>query len=369
MRNIFKNTDYVLLVIAIILCVIGVIGIYSAGLNSTSGSTEYIKQIIWIAVSLVFMTIVWVMDYNITSAFGLIAFPICLILLVLVLFTPEINGASSWFSIGSVLIQPAEFMKIAYILTLAKYIEYILNKGKDNINKFGYLGLALLIFAVPTLLIILQPDFGTALVFVVITFFMLFKSGISYKYVVALILLVLILAPLMYFFVLSDYQQNRILVFFDPEMEPLGAGYNAIQSKIAVGSGMLFGLGLGNGTQTQWGYLPVKSSDFIYSVLSEEFGFIMSAFILVAYIVLLFRLLKVSETSKDKLGGIITSGVFGVFFFHFLENIGMTIGLMPITGIPLPFISYGGSSMLTNFILLGIVLSISSRRQRSLFVE
>ena len=198
---------------------------------------------------------------------------------------------------------------------------------------------------------------------------MLFKSGLSYKYVIALILILIVTVPLLYFFVLGEYQQQRIQVFFNPEQEPLGAGYNAIQSKIAVGSGMLFGTGLGKGTQTQWGYLPVKSSDFIFSVLSEELGFVMSALIVVIYVVLLYKILHISETAKDRLGGIIAAGVFGMLFFHFLENIGMTIGLMPITGIPLPFVSYGGSSMLTNFIALGLVLCVSSRRQRSLFID
>lgn len=358
-----------MLILALILAIIGIVGIYSAGLNSTSSDTEYIKQIMWVGISLAIMFVVWMLDYQASSLIGVVAFPVCLILLVLVLFTTAINGASSWFNIGSIQIQPSEFMKIAYILVFAKFIEFVQTKGKDAINKPVYLGLALVLFAVPVILIMLQPDLGTALVFASITFFMLFKSGLSYKYVVALILLILILAPIMYFFVFSDYQKERIQVFINPELEPLGAGYNAIQSKIAVGSGMLFGLGLGKGTQTQWGYLPVKSSDFIYSVLSEEFGFLMSLAVVVIYVILLFKMLKTADTAKDRLGSVISAGVFGMFFFHFLENIGMTIGLMPITGIPLLFVSYGGSSMLTSFIALGLVLSISSRRQKSLFIE
>lgn len=369
MRSIFKNTDYVILILALVLAIIGIVGIYSAGVNSTSSKDEYIKQIIWVGISFSVMFVVWMLDYHISSNIGIVAYPICLILLVAVLFTTEINGASSWFNIGSIQIQPSEFMKIAYILLLSKYIDYVYTKGKDAINKFKYIAIALCIFALPLILIMLQPDLGTALVFASITFFMLFKSGLSYKYIIALILILIVTVPLLYFFVFSQYQQERIQVFFNPEQEPLGAGYNAIQSKIAVGSGMLFGTGLTKGTQTQWGYLPVKSSDFIFSVLSEEMGFIMSAIIVVIYIVMLFRILKVCETSKDRLGSTIVAGVFGMFFFHFLENIGMTIGLMPITGIPLPFVSYGGSSMLTNFIALALVLSISSRRQRSLFVE
>ena len=368
MRNIIKNTDYLLLILVIVLVVIGVIGIYSAGLNSTSSDKEYLKQIMWIVISLVAMIAVWMIDYHFTASVGMIAYPLFLILLVVVLFMPEINGASSWFNIGGTLIQPSEFMKIVYILMLAKFMEFI-GKNKNAINKPLNILITGALFAVPVLLIMLQPDLGTAIVFASITFFMVFKYGLSYKYVITLVLLVIILVPLVYFFVLSDYQQERILVFFNPEREPLGAGYNAIQSKIAVGSGMIFGTGLGKGTQTQWGYLPVKSSDFIFSVISEEFGFIASIIVVIVYIILLLRVLKVSETSKDKLGSCIAIGIFGMYFFHFLENIGMTIGLMPITGIPLPFVSYGGSSMLTNFIALGILLSITSRRQKTLFVE
>lgn len=368
MKNILKNTDYLLLILVMVLVVIGVIGIYSAGLNSTSSGTEYLKQIMWVGISLVAMAIVWLLDYHLTANLGMIAYPIFLILLVAVLFMPEINGASSWFNIGGMLLQPSEFMKIVYILSLAKFMEHI-GKNKGAINKWQNILIIGTLFAVPVILIMLQPDLGTAIVFASITFFMMFKSGLSYKYVIALILLVVILVPLVYFFVLSDYQQERILVFFDPEREPLGAGYNAIQSKIAVGSGMIFGTGLGKGTQTQWGYLPVKSSDFIFSVISEEFGFIASIVVVIIYIVLLLRILKVAETAKDKLGASAAVGIFGMYFFHFLENIGMTIGLMPITGIPLPFVSYGGSSMLTNFIALGLLLSITSRRQKTLFVE
>ena len=319
MKSFFKNADYIILTSVIILCILGIIGIYSAGLNSTSSSNEYIKQIMWIGISIVIFFVLWILDYHTTSILGLIGYPIGLILLVAVLFTTSVNGASSWFTIGNMQIQPSEFVKIIYILTFAKYIDYIKTKGKDNINKLRYLFVALLIFAVPVILIMLQPDFGTALVFTVITFFMLFKNGLSYKYVITIILLVLILAPVLYYFVLSDYQKERINVFLNPELEPLGAGYNAIQSKIAVGSGMIFGLGLGKGTQTQWGYLPVKSSDFIFSVLSEEFGFVMSCVIVILYLVLLYRIIKLTDSAKDSLGSSILIGIFGMLFFHYLQ--------------------------------------------------
>jgi rod shape determining protein RodA len=243
----------------------------------------------------------------------------------------------------------------------------MLSKNKNAINSIKGIAVILVIFAIPVALIGIQPDFGTAAVFVSITFFMLFKAGLNYKYILVIFLIFLILAPIIYFFVLNPIQQERILVFFNPERDPLGSGYNAIQSKLAVGSGMLFGTGLLKGTQTQYGYLPVKSTDFIYSVISEEMGFVVSAFIIVIYVVMLLKILNIANTTEDVTGSMICMGVFGMIFFHFFENIGMTIGLMPITGIPLPFLSYGGSSMLVNFIAMGLVLSICARRKTTLF--
>jgi len=198
---------------------------------------------------------------------------------------------------------------------------------------------------------------------------MLFKAGISYKYILIGILILLIVAPLAYMFVLSDYQQNRIKVFLNPELDPLDSGYNAIQSKIAIGSGKFFGTGLLKGTQTQFGYLPVKSSDFIFSAISEEMGFVASIAIVIIYIVMIIRMINISTTAKDNYGSLLAIGIASMYIFHLLENVGMTMGLLPITGIPLLFVSYGGSSMLTSFISLGIMLSISGRRQRSFFVR
>ncbi len=198
---------------------------------------------------------------------------------------------------------------------------------------------------------------------------MLFKAGLKYKYILIAIVILILIVPTFYTIGLNDIQKERIVVFLNPEKDPLGSGYNAVQSKMAIGSGMLFGSGFLKGTQTQFGYLPVKSSDFIFSVISEEFGFIVSASVVALYSVLLIRIVKIAKTARDRFGSYITIGVFGMIFFHLLENIGMTMGLLPITGIPLPFVSYGGSSLLTNFIAIGFVISISSRRQKTLFVN
>ncbi len=368
-KTLLKNTDLVILISVILLVIIGIVGIYSAGYNDSDLKSDYVKQFVWLIVSLVVLTIVWLLDYNM---FGILSIPfyvICLGLLVAVLFTDKIYGASSWFNVGPISIQPSEITKIVYILLSAKFITYITSKDKKAINKWYNIAAVFGIMLVPVLLILMQPDFGTAAVFLSITIFMLYKAGINYKYILGGILLLVILVPLVYFFVLNDIQKDRILVFLNPELDPLGSGYNAIQSKIAVGAGQIFGTGLLKGTQTQYGYLPVKTSDFIFSVISEELGFIISTLLVIIYTVLLIRIVNISKTAKDMYGSLVAIGIFGMIFFHFLENVGMTMGLLPITGIPLPFVSYGGSNLLTNFIAIGIVLSISARRQRTLFID
>lgn len=368
MRGVFKNSDYLLIVCAVILVIIGIIGIYSAGYSSTD-NTEYQKQIIWFGIGLVVMGGAWLIDYNLLGKLSYAGYGVFLALLVAVLFTTPINNATSWFDLGFFKFQPSELMKIVYILLLAKVLDKMDVKGKKQINKLPNLFAVLVIFIVPFLLILKQPDFGTAIVFAFITITMLFKAGLSYKYMLIGLAILIVLAPLVYNFVLSDYQQNRIKVFLNPELDPLDSGYNAIQSKIAIGAGKLFGTGLLQGTQTQFGYLPVKSSDFIFSAISEELGFIASAGIVVIYTFMIIRMINISNTAKDNFGSLAAVGVAGMYMFHLIENVGMTMGLLPITGIPLLFVSYGGSSMLTSFISLGLLLSISGRRKKALFVR
>lgn len=368
MKGVLKNADYILIICAVILVVIGIVGIYSAGYNS-SDNTEYQKQIIWFGIGLVVMGATWLIDYNLLGKLSYAGYGVFLALLVAVLFTTPINNATSWFDLGFFKFQPSELMKIVYILLLAKVLDKMDAKGKKQINKLPNLFAVLVIFIVPFLLILKQPDFGTAIVFAFITITMLFKAGLSYKYMLIGLAILVVLAPLVYNFVLSDYQQNRIKVFLNPELDPLDSGYNAIQSKIAIGAGKLFGTGLLQGTQTQFGYLPVKSSDFIFSAISEELGFIASAGIVVIYTFMIIRMINISNTAKDNFGSLVAIGITGMYMFHLIENVGMTMGLLPITGIPLLFVSYGGSSMLTSFISLGLLLSISGRRKKALFVR
>ena len=364
-KTLLKNTDYIVLIIVLVLFIIGLVGIYSAGYNTTINKDEYIKQIMWFGIMLIAVIVIWSIDYSSFDIAGYAIYFFSAIALVTVLFSNSLMGAKSWFNFGSFLYQPSELMKIGYILCLAKLLSFFSKENlsrKDNIIKFITI---LLLFFIPVTLIMLQPDFGTAAVFLVITFFMLFSSGIKYRYIISILAIICLVAPIIYMFILTPIQQNRILVFLDPTLDPLGSGYNAIQSKIAVGSGMIFGTGLLKGTQTQFGYLPIKSSDFIFSVLSEEMGFIMSAIVIILFVILLLRLIRISSNANDLFGKYIVIGITGMLFFHFVQNIGMTIGLLPITGVPLPFVSYGGSSLMTNLIAIAMVLNISARKNKS----
>lgn len=264
-------------------------------------------------------------------------------------------------------LQPSEFAKIVLIITLAKIIDMF--KKKETLNKPQNILLILLVIALPTFLIIKQPDYGTAMVLLVTTAIMLFIGGIKMRYVIGAIIATAIIIPVAYNYVLPKHAKDRIQVFLNPELDPRGAGYNIIQSKLAVGSGQFWGMGLFNGNQTQLGLLPMKTTDFIYPVISEEMGFIFSSLVIILFIALLIRIINISKTSKDTFGSLICIGVFAMIFSHFVENIGMSMGLLPITGIPLPFISYGGSSMLTNMIAIGLVMSVASRRKHNIFSD
>ena len=366
-KKMFKNFEWGILICTIILLAIGLVALFSATQNSDYD--EFKKQIMWIGISIPVIVVVILVDYEILAKISPVIYGLSLISLVAVLFTEPINGATSWFNIGPFSFQPAEFAKIAVVLFMANVIVKLQQKGRDEINRFWKLGIILATVAVPTLLIIKQPDYGTALAFLVALIFMLYVAGINKKYIITAVLLVVILVPLAYFFILPEHAKARIDVYLNPNLDPRGDGYNIIQSKLAIGAGKIFGMGLFKGNQTQLGYLYPKTTDFIFAVISEEMGFVVAGAIIVLYVILITKSIQVAKTAKDDLGSYIATGIVGIFFFHMLENIGMTMGLLPITGIPLPFVSYGGSSMLTNLTLIAILLNISTRRKKAMFIE
>ena len=366
-RKFLKNVEWSVLVCVIILIVIGCVALYSA--TQSTEHDELIKQLIWLGISIPIVVMVVCIDYELIIKAAPVAYAIMLVLLVAVLFTEPINGATSWFNIGSFSIQPAEFAKIFVILNLALAISKVQEAGKKEISKPLKLLACLMIVVVPVLLIVRQPDYGTAIAFVIATIFMLFVAGINKKYIIFSLLATVIVLPLLYMYVLPAHAKTRIDVFLNPDLDPRGSGYNIIQSKLAIGSGQLFGMGVSQGNQTQLGYLYPKTTDFIFSVIGEEMGFVIAGLVIVLYVVLITKTIYIAKTAKDDKGAYIAIGIAGIFAFHMVENIGMTMGLLPITGVPLPFVSYGGSSLLTNLILIGLLLNISGRRKKSLFIE
>lgn len=362
-----NNIQWSVLICMILLIAIGFVALYSA--TTSSDSDELTKQIIWFVIGIPVMILVTVIDYKMIAKVSPFFYGIILILLVLVLFTTPINGATSWFEIGFFSLQPAEFAKIFVIIVFASVIAKIQEKDKKEINKPLKIMISLIVVAVPVALIVKQPDYGTALAFLISTILIFFCAGLDKKYIIFAILISIIVVPLMYFFILPPHAKTRIDVFLNPNLDPRGAGYNIIQSKLAIGAGKLFGMGLSKGNQTQLGFLYPKTTDFIFSVIGEEMGFIVSGLIIILYIILVTKALFIAKTAKDDLGSYIGAGISGIFLFHMTQNIGMTMGLLPITGVPLPFVSYGGSSLLTNMILVGILLNISARRKKNMFIE
>ena len=357
-RNL-KNVDWWILILAILLCIVGFVALYSATQSDNFETLR--KQIIWFVVSLVVMIIISFIDYKILVKISPILYGISILLLIAVLFTKSVNGASSWFNIGGFSLQPAEFAKVMVILFLSYVITRIQLNGKEEMNRIWKLAIIISVVAVPVLLIILQPDFGTAMTYIVSLLMVLFVAGLDKKYIIIAGILILAGVPLIYQFVLPQHAKTRIDVFLNPESDPKGSGYNIIQSKLAIGAGELTGMGILNGNQTQLGYLSPKTTDFIFPVIGEEMGFVVSATVIIAYVFFINRILFVAKTARDDYGTYIAAGIAGIFFFHMTENIGMTMGLLPITGVPLLFVSYGGSSLLTSFMCVGLLLNISRK--------
>ena len=365
-KKITKNIEWSILICTILLVIIGLFAIYSA--TESTEQEEFIKQLTWIGISIPFLILFTVVDYETISKISIVFYILILIALVGVLFTKPISGATSWFTFNSFSIQPSEFAKIFIIIFLAFIMSKMKKKGPKEISRPTRLLLILILFAIPVLLIIKQPDYGTAVAFIVAFLFMLFVAGIDKRYIIVSVILVAVAVPLLYQFVLPEHAKKRIDVFLNPDLDPRGSGYNLTQSKIAIGAGELLGMGLLKGNQTQLGFLYPKSTDFIFSVIGEEMGFVIAGTVIILYVILITKALYISKTAKDDLGAIISAGIAGIFFFHMVENIGMTMGLLPITGVPLPFVSYGGSSLLSNFIMIALLLNISGRRQKAIFM-
>ena len=326
---------------AIILCGIGLVALFSASYDS--GLDEFKKQAMWMGISIGIMVVVMLIDYKILIKLSPILYGIAILSVIAVLFTKPISGARSWFVIGNDLFsfQPAETAKVFVILFLAYVISTIQRNGRDEINRIPKLALILLTIAVPVLLIIMEPDYGTATAYIIAFLVMIFVAGINKKYIISAIAVVIIAVPLIYNFILPQHAKSRIDTFLHPESDPKGAGYNILQSKLAIGAGEVTGMGVLNGNQTQLGYLYPKTTDFIFSVIGEEMGFVVACSVIILNVIIITKSIQVAKGIKDDAGAYVAAGIAGIFLFHTLENIGMTMGLLPITGVPLLFVSYG----------------------------
>lgn len=361
LRDYFKQLDYVLVVIAGVLALLGILLIASAT-KSIEGSRQILVQGIAVTLGAVLMFVMAAIDYEMYSDLDKYMYIASILVLGFVLLFgegKEETGSNSWIRLGGIGIQPSELVKISFCITFSLQLA----KNRENINSPRVL-LKLLLHFLPLVgLVLLQNDTGTALVFVFMFLVMLFAAGLSYKYIFGALGAFLALCPLAWFVLMKDYQRERILVFLNPERDASGAGYQVLQSKIAVGSGEFLGRGYMQGPQNQLGFLPEKETDFIFGVCGEEFGFIGCVIVLTLLAVLIGRCVYVGLQSKNEPGFFMCIGVASMLLFHTLENVFMCIGLMPVTGIPLPFLSYGGSSVVTNFIAIGLVLSVWSRRR------
>lgn len=354
-----RDFDWLLLAFVLLICGLGVMEIYSATLH-TKFAGVHTKQVYWIMAGVVLMFLTSLIDYHalldkvhwfyIASLVSLVA---------VLLIGKKYLGARRWIQMpGGQHFQPSEWVKLVLILALAKYFSD-LHREEASVGDIVKAGL---IAGVPMLLVLKQPDLGTALTYIPVLVMALFLGGIRLRHAAAIILLGALVVPVVWHYGLKPYQKQRLVSFREPEADPQGSGYQVQQSLIAVGSGGLWGKGITKGTQTQGMFLPVPQTDFIFAAWCEEHGFVGAVAVLLLYFLLLMRLVHNAQTAPDRVGAFVVMGVVAVLFFHILVNVGMVVGYMPVTGIPLPLMSYGGSSVLFMFLALGMVMNIRMRR-------
>jgi rod shape determining protein RodA len=346
-----------LLVAALLLSAVGLATVHSA---SSELATDYLpRQALWVGLGIVVFLIAFSLDNQTLNKFALAIYGVSVALLLLVLFYGlEAGGARSWLGVGGYRLQPSEFAKIATALFLARYLAQI-NRRYLKLRQIVVAGALVL---VPMVLVAAQSDLGGAAMFVPMTLGMLAVAGLHWRHLVAGAVLVLLVSAGLWNLVMLDYQKDRVKTFLAPESDPLGTGYQLRQSKIAVGSGQMTGKGYQQGTQSQLRFLPARHTDFVFAVLAEEWGFVGVAVVLLLYGYYIVNGTRVAMRARDRAGILLVVGLLSGFAFHVLYNTGMVVGLVPITGIPLPFLSYGGSFTIANFIATGLILGIDFRR-------
>lgn len=360
-RRLVTNFDWTLVGLAVSICLLGIVNIYSASYSyRMTGVPFYIKQLNWLSFGLLLSLLVASIDYHILEDFSYWLYGFLILLLVAVLLVGRTSlGATRWLNLGVFSVQPSELMKIVIIVTFARFFNnYHVHDGLSVRDLF----FPLLLLAVPAALIMKQPDLGTAILVILIAFSMAFFVGLRWSTIATFVLVTIPLVWVGWTHLLKPYQKSRVLNFIDPERARLGSGYHIIQSKIAVGSGGFWGKGYVQGTQSQLRFLPEQHTDFAFSVFAEEWGLIGVLVLIALYFSLVMWGLSIARRCNDRLGGLLAVGVTAMLFWHTIINIGMVIGLFPVVGVPLPFFSYGGTSMITSMVGIGMLQSISMRR-------
>jgi len=363
-----RNSFFIILIIALLICSLGVLSIYSSTYQKEGKlwQTIYQRQILWIIFGLFLFFIISNMSYRRfwDWTYFLYGVAFFFILLVFVLGTIRL-GAQRWLRFGWFNFQPSELAKIAMVIFLARYFS---RKSAEDIDllsgKFGIIrGLIVPFFftALPMVLIIEQPDLGTGLILLLLFVSMLYMTNVRLRYIIVLLSIIILPMPFMWHF-LRDYQKDRLLVFLNPNIDPLGAGYTVIQSKIAIGSGSLWGKGWLSGTQSQLHFLPESHTDFIFATFSEEWGFLGSFVLIILYFLLIRQGFLIAQRTNDSFGRLLAFGITLMLAIQIAVNIAMNLGLAPVVGIPLPLMSYGGSSILVTFVALGILANIDKTR-------
>jgi rod shape determining protein RodA len=359
-RRIFTHFDWALIGMALLLACIGLFNLYSMTAESQGAGTPlYLKQFYWMLIGLAVMMVIALIEYRFYSDLAYVVYSVAIFCLLAVFGYGIItSGAQRWIKIGSISFQPSEFVKLSVILALAKFFHRPpARKGYSLMD----LWIPFVILLLPLVLILKQPDLGTAIIIFLIFFSIVLFVKIQWSSLLILVMGGVGVLPVLWNF-LKEYQKKRIITFFNPDLDPLGAGYHIIQSKIAVGSGGILGKGFMNGTQCKLGFLPEQQTDFIFSALTEEWGLVGSLFVVSLYFALILWGLRIAVQSKDRFGAIVAFGVASMIFWHVFINIGMVLGIMPVVGIPLPLLSYGGSFLVSTMIGVGLLLNVSMRR-------
>jgi len=362
--NSVRKFEWFLSVNAIMLAVAGIVLIYSATIPmGSAGRSFVIKQTAWMSLGIVLLILFSFIDYRVLQKWGLCIYIFILIALISVsIFGRVTAGSRRWIDFGLMRFQPSEFAKLAVVIVLAKSLS---DRARGPINDWTEIFRNLGLVIVPAMFVATQPDLGTAIVLFLVAISMAMFVGLTRKIWTAIACLTLVSVPAIYLgakYLLLDYQKKRFMTFLYPDQDPLGAGYQIIQSKIAIGSGGLFGKGFLKGTQNQLMFLPVKHTDFIFADLSEEWGFVGCTIILVLLMAFMLRGLAISGRARDDFGTMLAIGCISIIFWHVAINVAMVMGVVPVVGVPLSFVSYGGSSLLSSFLVTAILTSVSSRR-------